>query len=464
MNLPVELFLAVRYIRPQRNFVSLITVISILGVTLAVAVLILVLSVMSGFRKELTDKLTEFNAHITVMRDGYLEDPAPLVKEVLREKDVLAATPFVVGPVLAKFKGRVSTPTIKGIPAEADDPVMPIKRYIRQEREGMRQGEFELRGDTVMVGDEWARLNGANVGDIVTIIAPNSVINSKAFKDAIGPEQPPGTGSTATNAPGKPGTGPGGASAPQDPLPQQDEQETQTFPTDMEITAIFSTGYYPIDSGFFIVSLENGQRFYQLNQGAHGIAVKVKDPVEAKRTADSLMAHWKNTSPPLRARTWLEQNKSLVGAVATERVVMAMILFVVMVVAAFGLCSTLITVTVQKSGEIGILKAMGANDIQVGSIFALYGLVVGIAGSTAGVTAGLYCLHVRNDFLGLLSYRFGIEAFPKDIYGFTSIPAIVEPEFVVLVVVAAILTCVVAALLPAMRAALIDPVKALRHE
>lgn len=463
VNLPVELFLAVRYIRPQRNFVSVITVISILGVTLGVAVLVLVLSVMSGFRKELTDKITEFNAHIDVVRDGLLDDPDQLVKEVLRQPDVLAATPFAVGPVLVKSprSGKVSTPTIRGIPPDRDDPVLPVKRYIRTEAEGSPPGEFELRGDSVLVGADWARRNNVLVGDTITVFAPSTITESKAFREAIGPEAPQGSGG-ATNATSRP---PQGNQPGQDPLPEPDMEE-RILPVDMTVTGIFATGYYAFDSNFLIVSLENGQRFYKLGRSVHGIAVKIKDPIQAMATAKALesLPTWRSADPPIRAVPWMERNKSLLGAIATERAVMALILFVVMVVAAFGLCSTLITVTVQKAGEIGVLKAMGANDLQVGSIFAMYGLVVGVCGSIIGVILGLFCLHIRNDFLAFLSKNFGIEAFPRDIYGFTNIPAIVEPELVVAVVIAAICVCVFAALLPAMRAALIDPVKALRHE
>jgi len=167
---------------------------------------------------------------------------------------------------------------------------------------------------------------------------------------------------------------------------------------------------------------------------------------------------------PLVAETWMDQNRDFLTALATERVVMTFILFMVMIVAAFGLCSTLITITVQKSREIGLMKALGANDVQVCSVFLLHSLVVGVVGSISGTILGLLVLHYRNPFRDFLLQNFGIQVFNADIYGQADIPAVINPVFIVIVAVSAVIVCLLASFLPAANAARLAPAQALRYE
>ena len=175
MELPVELFLALRYLRPRRTFVSVITVLSFLGVTLGVGALIVVLSVMAGFQEQLTEKIIGFNAHITVaMADGsVLYDYDKVLDQIREQPDVLAASPIIRGPVLVQHQtqgGANMTPAfIKSVPENGDDPVLPIKKYLIM-------GDWELRGDSVIVGKEWSKRNGAFPGDKITIYGAAQVL------------------------------------------------------------------------------------------------------------------------------------------------------------------------------------------------------------------------------------------------------------------------------------------------
>ena len=416
--MPVELFLALRYLRPRRTFVSVITVLSFLGVTLGVMVLIVVLSVMAGFRQRLDDKIIGFNAHLTVaMADGaVLYDSDKAVDIIKRQPEVVAAGIFIRGPVLIKHGGRMSPAYIKSVPEEGDDPVLPLKKFLKM-------GEYELRGDSVIVGSEWSKRNLAFPGDQIEIYGP-------ALLNAIAQQQP-----------GKNVVIP----SPETPI----------------VRGIFQTGQFDYDLNFLLVSTEMAQHLYGLGDGVHGIAVRIKDSSQAEMVKE----HLNQILPPtLRARTWMDDNRDLFNAIATERVVMTFILFFVMLVAAFGLCSTLITITVQKSREIGLMKALGANDSQVCGVFLFHGIVVGIVGAISGTALGLLLLHYRNPFRTFLMNTFRIEVFPSSVYGLPEIPAVINPVNVALIAVSAVVICVLAALIPALNAAKLAPARALRYE
>jgi lipoprotein-releasing system permease protein len=414
----VEWFLALRYLRPKRSFVSVITVLSLLGVTFGVLVLIVVLAVMEGFEKELQEKIVGFNAHITIGNNGILENWAEIEKMVQTDPDVVAVSPFVLGPVLAQYADRITTPYIKGIDSASSEKVLPMQHSLVV-------GEWLKGPETILVGDEWARRHDAWVGDKVTIQSPRNI------KNLIPP---------------KPG-----------------EKTDQSFylPSEYTIVGIFSTGFFEYDFNFLILEIGEVQRLYDMQGGVHGISVRLANPNLAESVKNRLN---KRLVAPVRAQTWMDQNKRLFAAIATERRVMSFILFFVMIVAAFGLSSTLITVTVQKAKEIGLMKALGAQDWQIMSIFTIYGFVVGILGAVLGTIGGLVMLAYRNDFSLFLSKTFHVEVFPAEIYSFSSIPAVIDPTTVFIIACSGVVLSTLAALLPAFAAMRVDPVKVLHGE
>ncbi len=417
MELPVELFLALRYLRPRRTFVSVITVLSFLGVTLGVGALIVVLSVMAGFQQRLTEKIIGFNAHITVaMADGaVLYDYDKLLALIRRQPDVLAANAIIRGPVLVEHGGEMSPAFIKSVPVDGDDPVLPIKKYLIM-------GEWELRGDSVLVGKEWSKRNGAFPGDKITIY---------------------------------------GAAQVQSFLHRNDKNQIIALPEEPIIRGVFATGQFDYDLNYLLVSTEMAQHIWGMKDAVHGIAVRVRDPGQAEEVKDRLN---EILPPTLHARTWMEDNRDLFNAIGIERVVMACILCLILMVAAFGLCSTLITVTVQKSREIGLMKALGANDLQVCGVFLFHGTIVGVVGAASGTVLGLVILHYLNVIRDFLLYAFHIQVFASSVYGLPEIPAVVNPENIVIIAVSAVVICVLAALIPAVSAATLAPARALRYE
>jgi lipoprotein-releasing system permease protein len=417
MELPVELFLALRYLRPRRTFVSVITVLSFLGVMIGVAVLIGVLSVMAGFQQELSEKIIGFNAHITVARtDGaVLYDYDKLVDLIRKQPDVLAASPIIRGPVLVEHQGEMTPAFIKSVPVDGDDPVLPLKKYLIM-------GDWELRGDSVIVGKEWSKRNGAFPGDKITIY---------------------------------------GAAQVQSFLHRNDKNAVIALPEEPIIRGVFETGQFDYDLNYLLVSTEMAQSIWGMKDAVHGIAVRVRDPDKAQEVKDQLNQVLPDT---LHARTWMDDNRDLFNQIGVERVVMAFILCLILIVAAFGLCSTLITTTIQKSREIGLMKALGANDFQVCGIFLFHGTVVGVFGTMTGTILGLLALHYLGAIRDFLLYAFRIQVFPGSVYGLPEIPAVVNPTQIAVIDISAVAICVLAALIPAVSAATLAPARALRYE
>ncbi len=421
MQLSAAFFLALRYLRPRRKFVSVITLLSLLGVMLGVMVLVIVLSVMRGFERDLRDKIIGFNAHLTVAGPGALREPAELTRRVASVAGVEGASAYVQGPVLVQYAGYITTPMMRGVASDANKAATPNLS------DHLIAGSFELSPDAVLVGQAWAARYGAVPGDKILIYAPR---NLQALKSAL--EQ-------------------SGRTPPQ----------TLYMPTELVITGIFETGLYDYDSNFFVVSLETAQRLYQLDDAVHGLAVRVSDPLVIEATQERLQ----QTLPRgVTVKSWKEHNPALFNAIATERVVMSFVLFFIMIVAAFGLCSTLITITVQKSREIGLLKALGATNRTIVWIFLLHGLVVGLIGTIGGASLGLLVLHYRNSFRMWLERNFGADVFSPEIYHFPQIPAVIEPATIVYICAAAVGICVLAAVLPARAAAKLQPARSLRYE
>jgi len=425
---PFSLFLALRYLKPKRTFVSIITLISIIGVMLGIMVLIVVISVMTGFEQELRKKVLGFNPHITVStRDGVISDWQEMLKTVSEAPNVEAAAPFVQGPVILEFNQGRLAPLMRGIHPELEEKVTRI-------RDAVKKGSFDLSGDSAIVGEELARKLGIQVGDTVTIYSPR---NLNQVVDAL-------------------------KKAEENPDEIEKAREL-LLPAELTVTGLFSSGRFDYDAHFVLVPLHIGQELYGLdsNDQLHGIAVRTTDPNNPGPIRDSLLARLPLGSTAI---TWEEQNQQFFEAIAMERNVMFFLLMFIIVVAAFGIMNTLITVTVQKTREIGIMKALGATTWQIVWVFLGQGMIVGVFGNIAGVGLGMLVLQYRNEFKDWLGAQLGVQVFPQEVYQFSKIPAVVVPHDVAVICISAFLICSLAALLPAYFAARLDPVKALRHD
>jgi lipoprotein-releasing system permease protein len=425
-KLPFELLLALRYLRPRRSFVSLITIISIIGVALGVAVLIIVISVMSGFDHDLREKILGFYPPIVISEfDKPMDHYADVMRLVSSNQNVTGVAPFVLGPVLVETQptnggsALFTVPTLKGVDLNTESSVSAWSQSI------LAGGSYDLSGQTVIVGADYAEQNGLSVGDRVAIYSPSEL--KRMASEA------------------------------------QHNQKNQeaVLPDDYTITGIFDVGYYDYDANFIVTSLENAQDLYGLEDDVHGLSVKLRDSLQAPEVKAELESA---LGPDYQISTWEEQNHVLLGQVAVEKGMMYYIMFFIVIVASFGITCTLITFVVMKTREIGLLKAVGATDYQVMIVFVLQSVVVSIFGVASGLALGLLAIYFRNDFLHVMNRLTGMDLFPPSLYGFGELPAIVAPWDLVIICGGSFIICLFAAILPARHASKMNTVEALRYE
>ena len=421
-RLPFELLLSLRYLRPKRTFVSVISLISVVGVMLGVAVLIIVISVMSGFDRQLREKLLGFNSHLKVLQtQTTMQRYEEVMGPVASNKLVKGVAPFVLGKVLLETQNSVGgalvdAPWLRGVDAKLEGNVSVLTNSVIT-------GKFDLSGPGMLVGADMARALKLRVGDKVSVYSPRQLQKMKEQKDKKNAEM--------------------------------------TTATEFEIRGIFDVGYYEFNAQVVVVSLVNAQDMYDLGDAVHGLLVMLHDPFQAAVVRDQLR---EVLGLGFTIPIWPEENSGILNALAVEKNVMFYLLFFIMIVAAFGICSALITFVVQKTREIGILKAVGATNAQVMWIFLSQSVIVGVLGVITGFGLGILAVHYRNEFLRLMNRLTGWELFPAAIYNFAELPALIVPGDIAIICGGSLVICVLAGLLPAWNAGRLKPVEALRHE
>jgi lipoprotein-releasing system permease protein len=427
-KLPFELLLALRYLRPKRTFVSIITLISILGVALGVAVLIIVISVMSGFDHDLREKILGFNAHLKVFaldqtgRTGTMKDYGRVMNLVAANKNVRGVTPFIFGPVLVETQAETNraslqdAPMLRGIDPQTEDKVSNLPRSVIE-------GKFDLSGRGLLVGVDFARALHLQVGDRLSIYSAREIKKMKAGRDK--------------------------------------NEDTAILPDDYEVRGIFDVGYYDYDARVIVVSLDNAQDLYDLGDSVHGLLVMLQDPYQAPAVRHELNGV---LGPDYAITTWTEENSAILNALIVEKNVMFYLLFFIVIVAALCILSAQITFVVQKTREIGMLKALGATNLQVSGVFISQSAIIGVLGVLAGYGLGILALTYRNEFLHFMNRLTGWELFPASIYQFTELPAIIDVHDIALICGSSFVICILGGVLPAIRAGRLKPVEALRYE
>jgi lipoprotein-releasing system permease protein len=431
-KLPFELLLALRYLRPKRTFVSIITLISIVGVALGVAVLIIVISVMSGFDHDLRQKIIGFKANLTVVQwNTTAQSPEPMNdytavdRAVAKNKNVRGISPFVLGQVLLETEpantnvqpSLVGAPWLRGIDTahEADVSVLP---------KSIVDGKFDLSGRGLLIGSDFAQNMNLSVGDRVSIYSPADVKKMKELR-------------------GKP-------------------DEEAVLPDDYTVTGIFDVGYFDFDDNVICTSLENAQDLYDLGGSVHGLFVMLPDPYQAPEVQAQLQTE---LGPNYRITTWMQENSAILGALVVEKNVMFILLLCIVAVAGLCILSAQITFVLRKTREIGMLKALGATNRQISTVFLAQSALIGAIGVLAGLGLGILAVTYRNEFLDFMRRTTGWELFPASIYGFNELPAIIAAHDVAIICgISFVIICIVGGVLPALLAWILKPVEALRYE
>ena len=429
-KLPFELLLALRYLRPKRTFVSIITLISVLGVALGVAVLIIVISVMSGFDHDLRLKILGFNAHLKIYaldkteRTDSMANYEDVMRRVASNKNVHGVAPFVLGPVLVKTEpantnvqeSLTAAPYLRGVDVNAESSVSVLPTKIID-------GSFDLSGHSVIVGSDFAKNMKLTIGDRLAISSPSDL---EKMRENYG----------KTNA-------------------------EVILPFDYTITGIFNVGYFDYDANVIVVSLENAQDLYNLGDGVHGLMVMLRDPYQAAAASNELATA---LGPNYAISTWMRDNSAILGALIVEKNVMFYLLFFIVLVAALCILSAQITFVVQKTREIGMLKALGATNLQISGIFLAQSAIIGVLGVLAGYGLGVLAVIYRNEFLEFMRRATGWELFPASIYQFSQLPAIIDIHDIAIICGCSFVICILGGVLPAIRAGRLKPVEALRYE
>jgi lipoprotein-releasing system permease protein len=410
--------LAGRYLRAKRSQggVALISLISFIGIMLAVAVLIIVMSVMNGFRSELLSRILGFNGHLYVA-GGVLATPdrAGVVTRISDLPGVVQVQPVVEAQAMALGMGQISGAIVRGIsPADLAATRIVSDNVTRGSLEGFGQGEYG--GDLLVVGDRLAQTLGLQPGDPLTLISPTG-------------------GATAFGA-----------------TPQR---KTYT------VAATFTVGMSEYDQAFIYMPLQQAQLFFGRDDAVDYIEIKLADPDKALALKPAVA---RAAGPAAMVTDWTEKNAAFWGALKVERNVMRLILMMLVAIAAMNIISGLVMLVKNKGRDIAILRTMGAGRGSILRIFFMSGAAVGVLGTAAGLLIGvLFCTFIE-PIQRFVEWATGADVFSSDVYFLSHIPAKIDWQEVTLITFWALAMSFVATLPPAWRASRLDPVEALRYE
>lgn len=420
--MPFELLIGLRYLKAKRKstFISIITFISTAGVMLGVMALIVVLAVMTGFEEDLKEKILGTNAHVVVVRNGApMEDYHQVMEKLKAFKGVTAATPFIYNQVMLSSGKNVSGVVLRGIDVPTDRLVTRLSTTVVEgtiDRLEPKMGEGLDALPGLLVGKELAKHLNLFVGEKVNVISPMGNITPLGMMPKMKP---------------------------------------------FRVAGIFNTGMFEYDSTLAYVSIGQAQSFFDLGDTVTGIQLKVEDVYHTGELARSIN---RALGVEFYARDWMQMNRNILFALKTEKVVMFIILTLIVLVAAFGIASTLFMVVMEKNRDIAILKSMGATGGSIMKIFVLEGMVIGIIGTVLGVASGLLIALNLEPIISLIQKLTGQNFFSKDIYYLDRFPSLVVPSDVVLISVTAVFISFVATLYPAWQASRMLPAEALRYE
>ena len=412
---PYELFVGLRYTRAKRRnrFISVISLISVFGITIGVAALIVVLSVMNGFQKELRARILGVAAHVQIAAfTGGLSDWREVAQQASRVPEVVAAAPFINQQGLLGYQQNVQGALIRGILPEDEDKVADIGRHMKVGALGdLRPGAFGI-----VLGSELAQAVGASVGEKVVLIAPQGQVTPAGILPRI-------------------------------------KQFT--------LVGVFEVGMYEYDAGLALIHLADAQKLYRMDDRVSGVRLKLTDLFLAPQVARELL---RTLRADVMVSDWTRSHANFFRAVQIEKRVMFIILTLIVAVAAFNLVSTLVMAVTEKQADIAILRTLGATPTSIMKIFVIQGLIIGVVGTAAGVALGvLIALNVETA-VPAIERALGVQFLAKDVYYISDLPSDLHWGDVATVGAVSLLLSWLATLYPSFRASRINPAEALRYE
>ena len=418
MQTPYELLLGWRYTRAGRatrrnGFISFISGVSMLGIALGVAALIVVLSVMNGFQKEVRDRMLGVLSHIEVFDDGgqALQDLSGTIATIERHPEVLGAAPFVAAQGLLARGEDMKGVMLRGIDPAQEPKVTDLARDLADTTlPRLVPGEFGI-----LLGLDLARGLGVGVGDSVTLMAPSGQVTPAGVVPRV---------------------------------------------RQMTVVGTFSSGHYEYDSALAMLHMDDAARIFRL-EGPSGVRVKIRDQQDARAVALELAGQ---LPPGMYVTDWTRQNRNWFAAVQLEKRMMFIILTLIVAVAAFNLVSTLVMTVTDKRADIAILRTLGASPRSIMGIFMVQGATVGVVGTGLGLLLGLAIAFNIDTIVPALESLVGAKFLPQDIYLINRMPSDPQRGDILPIAVISLILAFVATLYPSWRASRVNPAEALRYE
>ncbi|OQX23461.1 MAG: ABC transporter permease [Desulfobacteraceae bacterium IS3] len=410
-----ELFISRRYLRSKQRhtFISLITWLSVAGVTVGVMALIVVIAVMAGFESDLKSRILGVESHIVLMRYGSEFTEYREVLDYLKSvQGIEAATPFIYSQTMLRSGAGLSGAVLRGIdPASAGKVIKNLDGAALQTSEKAGSKDETVKVPGIILGKELAKTLGVGEGDMIYVISPRGMVSPVGHLPAM-----------------------------------------KRF----SVVALFESGMYEYDGSLAYIRLDEAQRLLHTEDAVTGIEIRLKHIDEAKKIAEKIVnglalkyrqRYW--------ARDWMQMNRNLFSALQLEKTVMFIILALIVLVAAFNIASSLIMMVMEKTRDIAILKAMGATDKSIRKIFIFKGMFIGLLGTTFGVMLG--------SLLCFLLKKYQFIKLPPDVYYITNLPVQLEFLDVFIIAVSAMVICFLSTLYPARQASKLNPVEAFRY-